>query len=186
MLCRDLVAILFSAALMSCAAHAAPARKVGVITPWEAGNPQEARRIAELRDELGKRGLRVGEQIELHVERGGSDFERTRRALLEAAAAGVDAVVCLSSECAHLAVRAIDRPVVFMGYTDPVADGIAESWSRPGGRVTGYTAFLPLEDKRLQMLRDAFPQARRLAVLEDGASRLTGAQRERLEATLRA
>ena len=49
---------------------------------------------------------------------------------------------------------------------DPVAAGLAESWARPGGNVTGVTATAPeLEIKRLDLLREIVPTARRIAVL---------------------
>ena len=49
---------------------------------------------------------------------------------------------------------------------DPVAAGVAESWARPGGNVTGVTLTAPdLEIKRLDLLREVVPAARRIAVL---------------------
>jgi putative ABC transport system substrate-binding protein len=49
---------------------------------------------------------------------------------------------------------------------DPVAAGVAESWARPGGNVTGVTLTAPeLESKRLDLLREVVPAARRIAVL---------------------
>jgi putative ABC transport system substrate-binding protein len=54
-----------------------------------------------------------------------------------------------------------------MGATglDPVALGLAKSFSRPGGNVTGTYFLTDLSDKRLQLLKQAFPGAQRVAVL---------------------
>ena len=49
---------------------------------------------------------------------------------------------------------------------DPVAVGLAESWARPGGNVTGVTLIAPeLEVKRLGLLHEVVPSARRIAIL---------------------
>ena len=54
-----------------------------------------------------------------------------------------------------------------MGATggDPVALGLAKSFSRPGGNVTGTQFLTGLSQKRLQLLKQAFPGAGRIAVL---------------------
>src|SRR5215467_2452851 len=65
---------------------------------------------------------------------------------------------------AFAATRTI--PIV-MGASggDPVALGLAKSFSRPGGNVTGTQFLTGLSDKRLQSLKQAFPGAQRVAVL---------------------
>jgi ABC-type uncharacterized transport system substrate-binding protein len=64
---------------------------------------------------------------------------------------------------AFAATRAI--PIV-MGASggDPVALGLAKSLSRPGFNVTGTFFLSGLSDKRLQLLKQAFPAAQRIAV----------------------
>jgi putative ABC transport system substrate-binding protein len=54
-----------------------------------------------------------------------------------------------------------------MGTTggDPVALGLAKSLSRPGGNVTGTQFLAGLSEKRLQLLKQAFPGAQRVTVL---------------------
>ena len=56
-------------------------------------------------------------------------------------------------------------PIVAFG-SDPVALGLAASYARPGGNVTGVVILGPeLDGKRLQLLHEAVPTARRVAVL---------------------
>ncbi len=56
-----------------------------------------------------------------------------------------------------------------LGYTDgpdPVAAGLAKSFARPGGNVTGSTSFVREEiGKRLQLLLEILPRLKRLAFL---------------------
>lgn len=50
------------------------------------------------------------------------------------------------------------------GY--PVAGGIVASLQRPGGNITGLTRLsLRLNEKRLELLKEAFPKVRRVGVL---------------------
>jgi putative ABC transport system substrate-binding protein len=49
---------------------------------------------------------------------------------------------------------------------DPVAAGVAQSWAHPGGNVTGVCLLaMEIEVKRLSLLHEAVPEARRIAVL---------------------
>jgi putative ABC transport system substrate-binding protein len=51
---------------------------------------------------------------------------------------------------------------------DPVADGIAKSFARPGGNVTGLTtAPEEIGGKQLELLREADPGASRIGILWD-------------------
>jgi putative tryptophan/tyrosine transport system substrate-binding protein len=97
---------------------------------------------------------------------------------------GVDALPALAAELVRIPVNVIVTdttsatlaafdatrtiPIV-MGTTggDPIALGLAKSLSRPGGNVTGTQLLTGLSQKRLQLLKQAFPGAGRIAVLED-------------------
>jgi putative ABC transport system substrate-binding protein len=57
-------------------------------------------------------------------------------------------------------------PIVFATVADPLGDGLVASLARPGGNVTGLSLTSPeLAGKRLELLREAVPGLRRLAVM---------------------
>jgi putative ABC transport system substrate-binding protein len=57
-------------------------------------------------------------------------------------------------------------PIVIGAASDPVATGIVTNLARPGGNITGTTFFVAeLGVKRLQLVREALPQLKRVAVL---------------------
>jgi len=57
-------------------------------------------------------------------------------------------------------------PIVFAFAPDPVGQGFGTSLSHPGGTMTGLTStHTELSAKRVQLLKEAFPAIRRLAVL---------------------
>jgi putative ABC transport system substrate-binding protein len=61
-----------------------------------------------------------------------------------------------------------DVPVLFALSGDPVELGLVKSLGKPGGNFTGST-FLSLElaGKRVELLKDLFPNLRTLAVLSN-------------------
>jgi putative tryptophan/tyrosine transport system substrate-binding protein len=57
-------------------------------------------------------------------------------------------------------------PIVFARVGDPVANGLVASLARPGGNVTGLSSQSDdLAGKRLELLREAVPSLRRVAIL---------------------
>jgi ABC-type uncharacterized transport system substrate-binding protein len=85
----------------------------------------------------------------------------------ELEAANVDVIVTFGYPAALAAknsARAI--PVVVTGAGDPVATGLVSGLARPGGHVTGVTELsTDLSTKRLEILKDAVPNLRRVAML---------------------
>jgi ABC transporter substrate binding protein len=77
-------------------------------------------------------------------------------------------VIVTDTTSATLAAFDATRTIpIVMGTTgaDPVALGLAKSISRPGGNVTGAQMLTGLSQKRLQLLKQAFPDAEHIAVL---------------------
>src|SRR5262249_42436030 len=79
----------------------------------------------------------------------------------------VNVIVTDSTSATVAAFDATRTIPIVMGATggDPIALGLAKSLSRPGGNVTGTQFLTGLSDKRLQLLKQAFPGAQRVAVL---------------------
>ena len=62
-------------------------------------------------------------------------------------------------------------PIVMTGTADPVANGLILSLARPGGNITGpTTGGYELVGKRLELLKETFPKASRVAVFLPAAS----------------
>ena len=79
----------------------------------------------------------------------------------------LDLLVTTSPRPAMLAKEATKTlPIVALAIDDPVQMGLAMSIARPGGNITGISAaFAGLLEKRLQLLKDIVPAARRFAVV---------------------
>jgi len=81
--------------------------------------------------------------------------------------ANVDVIVAPPLPAALAAIKATRTiPIVFMMVADPVGAGLAASLSRPGGNATGVSnQSEDLAGKMIELLTEAMPGAKRLAVM---------------------
>jgi putative ABC transport system substrate-binding protein len=58
-------------------------------------------------------------------------------------------------------------PIIFVAVFDPVATGLVQSLSRPGGNITGLATYAPGDwlAKRIEILRELVPGTSRVALL---------------------
>lgn len=72
---------------------------------------------------------------------------------------------------------------MFVSVSDPVGQGFVESFARPGGNLTGFTALEPgMSGKWLAMLKEIDPNLRRAAVIMDPANQAEAGQLAALQA----
>jgi ABC-type uncharacterized transport system substrate-binding protein len=80
----------------------------------------------------------------------------------------VDVVVTVGSAVAATKQATSTIPIVFAVAVDPVGSGMVASLARPGGNATGISVqSTELAGKRLEILREALPNLRRLAIIGD-------------------
>jgi putative ABC transport system substrate-binding protein len=116
--------------------------------------------------ELAQRGFTVGRN--LLIERRGAigRLDQLPRLAQELAAAQVDVIVTLGYPAALAANDTRIPTVAASGIGDPVAIGLVASLARPGGHLTGISDIATdLSAKRLELLNEAVPGLRRVAML---------------------
>jgi putative tryptophan/tyrosine transport system substrate-binding protein len=129
----------------------------------------DAPRLEAFRKGLRDLGYVEGENIILEYRHEDRGFERLPSLAAELVSLKVDVLVAVTTNAALAAKNTTATiPIVFMGVTDPIAAGLAESLARPGGNSTGITNIAAvLTGKRLQLLKEAVPKVSRVAVLWD-------------------
>jgi len=119
------------------------------------------------REGLRAQGYVEGKNVVFELHYAPGDPLALRKIVSELKRGDVDLAV--SSGPATRAMTAItDVPVLFALSGDPIALGVVKSLAQPGTNFTGAT-FLSLElaGKRVELLKDVYPELRRLAVLSN-------------------
>lgn len=103
-----------------------------------------------------------------------ASFDATRLKQLAARlnAQQPDLILCFDFDAAQAVVATRGEsmvPVVFRAHDDPLARGLINSYARPGRNVTGITTYRCLDDKLVELMRDAAPGARRIGFIHDAS-----------------
>lgn len=118
-------------------------------------------------DTLRQLGYRDGENLRLVTREAAGKLDRLPALARELVDARVEVIVAFNTPGARAAIDATrDIPIVMTQVGDPVGSGFVRNLARPGGNVTGVSNMVvDLAPKRMQILREAFPSAQRIAVL---------------------
>jgi len=166
--CRYLLcALLWAAALPGGAQPAKKVARIGYLAAVSA--TADAPRLAAFRQGLRELGYVEGQNIQIDYRHESLDLQRLPDEAAELLRMNVDVLVAVTSNAAVAAKKTTSTvPIVFMGVTDPIATGLAESLARPGGNATGVTNVAAvLAGKRLELLKEMLPKVDRVAVLWD-------------------
>ena len=117
--------------------------------------------------ELQSRGWSEGRNVAFEQRFAAGVSERHPENVRELIELKVDLILATSGPAARAARKATDTiPIVFVAIPNPVEQGLVANLARPGGNVTGLsTQGLDLVGKRLELLKEAFPRASRVAFL---------------------
>jgi putative ABC transport system substrate-binding protein len=144
-----------------------PARvpRIGWIT---IGRPQGSEFFDAFRAGLGNLGYVEGRSIVIETRWPADMRDRVPELVRELLALKVQVIVAQGA-IVPVVRRAIDSTPVVFGYSgDPVEAGLVNSIRRPGGNFTGATYMsYEVNAKRLELLREAFPQVTRVAILSN-------------------
>jgi ABC-type uncharacterized transport system substrate-binding protein len=154
-------------------ARAQPTRKIyrlGLLGAGSVIGPIDERNKSFLAA-LAQRGFAAGDNVVLEQRWAEGQLDRLPALAAELKAARVDCIVTFGYPAAFAAkVYATETPTVIAGAGDPVASGLVEGLSRPGGYLTGVTELsTELSAKRLEILRDTISDLRLVAMLWNAA-----------------
>ena len=169
---REFFGAFGSLAAWSLAARAQQPAKQATIGYLGSNTPAaEAARLAAFLQRLRELGWVDGRTaIEIRWAEGRN--ERFAEIAAEFVRLKVDVIVTAGNAAIVAAKQATSTiPIVFAVSGDPVGTGVVASLARPGGNVTGLSIqATDLTGKRLELLREAAPGLRRLAILYNGGA----------------
>jgi ABC-type uncharacterized transport system substrate-binding protein len=146
-------------------------RRIGVLMPLAADDPEAQTRVAAFAQGLQQLGWTIGRNVRVDTRWAVGDSERIRRYAAELVALEPDAILATGSTTVGpllQATRAV--PIVFVVVPDPVGAGFVANLARPGGNATGFISFeYAISPKWLELLKQVAPAVTRVAVIRDPA-----------------
>ncbi|MBL8699169.1 MAG: ABC transporter substrate-binding protein [Alphaproteobacteria bacterium] len=126
------------------------------------GGPAESQFPAE----LAKLGHALGRDVILDARWSEGRADRYEALAAELVALRPDVIITSGARCEVVQSLTRTIPIVCSNMDEPISRGLARSYARPGGNVTGIQLMTrELFQKRLEIVREALPGMRRLGVL---------------------
>ena len=125
-------------------------------------------------ERLRELGFAEGRNLVIEFRAAGGRIERLPELAADLARQNCDVLLAPGAEATLVALKQASQgtPIVVVANDyDPVASGHIPSLARPGGRITGVSQFqLELPAKRLELLKELLPKAKKIAVFSDTAT----------------
>ena len=146
-------------------AQPAPTPRIGFLG---AGNADtESRQVSAFRQGLRDLGWIEPQTVAIEYRWANGHAERLSTLARELVQLKVDLIVVAGTIGIRAAKEATSTiPIAFVVLVDPVAGGLVQSFSRPGGNLTGLASqFEDLVTKQPQLMKEAMPGLSRIAIL---------------------
>jgi putative ABC transport system substrate-binding protein len=163
-------------------------RTIGWLSLRSASTDTETSILAAFREGLKQTGYAEGLNLAIEFRFGDGQYDRLPALAADLVNRQVAVLVTSGgSPIARVAQAATTTiPIIFATANDPVQDGIVKSINRPGGNTTGTHLFNnALAAKRLEVLRELAPDAKRLGFLVNPNSATTAIQVRQVQAAAR-
>jgi len=137
-----------------------------------------------LRQGLREFGYIEGKTIVIEWRRSLGPDEELRKLAADLARSKAQVIVVYGTPATRAVLEATTTIPVVFGSGAPVESGLVPSLARPGGNATGVSVIITeLTEKRLELLHQVAPRARRIAYLMNSSNPIAAAQ---LDAALKA
>jgi putative ABC transport system substrate-binding protein len=143
-----------------------PLRRVALILSVPADDRPGRAQAEALREGLQELGWTEGRNIQIDLH--GIAEPGQALGIAKDVVANRPEVICSLASPGTVAVVQVTKtiPIVFGNVADPVALGLVTSYARPGGNVTGFSAFeSSIGGKWVEILRDFDTRIRRITIL---------------------
>jgi putative tryptophan/tyrosine transport system substrate-binding protein len=167
---RELMLLLGGAGVWPLAAHAQQperVRRVGVLIPYPENDAIAQKIVTAFAQALGRFGWVEGRNIRTDYRFAAGDPTLYKTYAEELVGLSPDVILAGASPAlAPLRQQTRTIPIVFVLVADPVGLGFVQSLARPGGNITGFSAYdAPMMGKWVQLLKEVAPAVTRVAVI---------------------
>jgi putative tryptophan/tyrosine transport system substrate-binding protein len=165
---RELIATLAGAVIWPFATHAQHSAKLPTIGFLGSGTlAGQSDWVAVFLQRLHELGWIESRNLAVEYRWAEGNRDRAAELTAEFVRLKVDVIVTYATPVVLAAKKVTSViPIIFAAAADPVGTGLVASLARPGGNVTGLSVLeTDLAGKRLELLREAVPNLRRLAIM---------------------
>ena len=144
-------------------------RRIGVLMPAAADDPESLARVGAFLQGLQELGWTDGRNVRIEYRWGSGNAERIRKSAAELVASDPDVILATGTSAMGPLQQATHTiPIVFVNVSDPVSSGFVASLARPGGNATGFSAVeYSFGGKWLELLKQISPRVTRAAVVRN-------------------
>jgi hypothetical protein len=136
---REFLAGLGSAAARPVVARAQQGdrvRRIGIIVPGAADDPETQARVGAFLQELAQLGWAIGRNLQIDMHWAGPNPADIGRHAAQVAAFGPDVILAHGASTVRPLLQGTRTvPIVFPAAVDPVGEGFVDSLARPGGNA---------------------------------------------------
>jgi putative tryptophan/tyrosine transport system substrate-binding protein len=142
-------------------------RRIAFLMNTMGSDDETQRRFAAFRRGLNALGWIEGRNIQIETRFAAGNIERVQTYARELVRMAPDILVTNGTPSTAAFKRETSAiPIVFAVITDPVGDGFVASLARPGGNITGFSAFdSEMGGKWVELLKEVAPGVKRAALL---------------------
>ena len=136
-------------------------RRIGILAPVDLAT------YPVFVEALQRLGYEDGKSVRLLLRSAKLDYTRLTALAREMVDEKVELIVAINTPGVHAAIDATKTiPIIMTQVGDPIGSGFVTNLARPGGHVTGLSNMVAdLGGKRLSILQELVPAAKRIAVL---------------------
>ena len=169
---REFIILLGGAAtawpLIARAQPAERVRRIGVLLPSAAENPEYQPWVGAFLQELSQLGWSIGRNVRIDTRWAATNAD-IRKQAAELVALAPDVILAHGSNTVGQLLQATHTvPIVFPVIADPIAGGFVDNLARPGGNATGFMLFEnSISGKWLELLKQIAPGVTRVVVIVD-------------------
>jgi putative tryptophan/tyrosine transport system substrate-binding protein len=168
---REFITLLIGAAAWPLAARAQPSGsriyRIGILGATSLRAAEGF--VNAFREGMRERGYVEGQNLAIEFRAPSAPSEQNQDVAADLVRGGHDVILTWTTTSVIAARRATSTiPIVFVGVTDPVDQGLVAGLARPGANVTGIANFASdLSGKMIELLREIVADARRLGAVRN-------------------